>query len=62
MVVCAGRDNKEYAKNLFRVLREFDENKIDIVFAEFSNDDGYGLAVKNRLYKSAGNKVILVDN
>ena len=53
-------NNKEYAKNLFRILREFDENKIDIVFAEFSDDDRYGLAVKNRLYKSAGNKVILI--
>lgn len=60
LVICAGMNNKEYAKNLFRVLREFDENKIDVVFAEFSDDDGYGLAVKNRLYKSAGNKVILI--
>lgn len=60
LVICAGTNNKEYAKNLFRVLREFDENGIDVVFAEFSNNDGYGLAVKNRLYKSAGNKVILV--
>ena len=60
LVICAGKNNKEYAKNLFRVLREFDENKIDVVFAEFTNDDGYGLAVKNRLYKSAGNKVILI--
>ncbi len=60
LVICAGVDNKEYAKNLFRVLREFDENNIDVVFAEFLNDDEYGLAVKNRLYKSSGNKVILV--
>lgn len=60
LVIGVGKDNKEYAKNLFRVLREFDENKIDVVFAEFSDDNEYGLAVKNRLYKSAGNKVISV--
>lgn len=60
LVLSAGSNNKEYAKNLFRVLREFDDNKIDVVFAEFVDDDSYGLAVKNRLYKSAGNKVIFV--
>ena len=60
LVINAGKDNKEYAKNLFRVLREFDENNIEVVFAEFSKDDEYALTVKNRLYKSAGNKVILV--
>ena len=58
LVINIGKNNKDYAKNLFRVLREFDENNIDTVFAEFFDDDAYGLAVKNRLYKSAGNKVI----
>ncbi len=60
LVINAGENNKDYAKNLFKVLREFDENNIDVVFAEFIYDDGYGLAVKNRLYKSAGNKIIYV--
>lgn len=60
LVINTGKNNKEYAKNLFRVLREFDENNIDVVFAEFFDDEAYGLAVKNRLYKSAGNKVIYV--
>lgn len=60
LVINIGKNNKEYAKNLFRVLREFDENDIDVVFAEFFDDEAYGLAVKNRLYKSAGNKVIYV--
>ncbi len=60
LVIKIGMNNKEYARNLFRVLREFDENNIDVVFAEFFDDAAYGLAVKNRLYKSAGNKVIYV--
>jgi len=59
-VILSGKDNKAYAKNLFKKLREFDERGIEVVFAEFVYDEGYGLAVKNRLYKSAGNKVIYV--
>lgn len=59
-VIYAGCDNTEYAENLFRALREFDRRKADIVFAEFIDDDGYGLAVKNRLYKSAANRIIHV--
>ncbi len=60
VMLCAGRDNKEYAHNLFNALREFDRLGIELVFAEFSDDTGYGLAVKNRLYKAAGHKVIYV--
>ena len=56
----AGGDNREYAKNLFSSLRSFDDLHIDIVFAEFKDDDGYGLAVKNRLYKAAAHNVIKV--
>ncbi len=59
-ILDGGSGGKEYAKNLFRLLRTFDEFGIDVVFAEFADTDGYGLAVKNRLYKSAGNKVIRV--
>lgn len=60
VILNAGKDNKEYAKNLFSALREFDELGVEVVFAEFCEDDGYGLAVKNRLYKAAGQKVIHV--
>lgn len=59
-IISSGEDNRSYARNLFRELREFDENNIDVVFAEFMYDDEFGLAVKNRLYKSAGNNVIYV--
>lgn len=55
-----GMTNKEYAKGLFANLREFDRLSVDIVYAEFEERDGYGLAVKNRLYKSAGQRVIYV--
>ena len=60
LVIYSGADNRTFAKNLFRELREFDEKGIKTVYAEFVYDEDYGLAVKNRLYKSAGNKVIYV--
>lgn len=60
VVLYAGKDNQEYAKNLFRDLREFDRHGAKIVFAGFVDDDGYGLAVKNRLYKAAANRIIHV--
>lgn len=60
VMLSAGSSNKDYAKRLFSALREFDSLGVEIIFAEFCEKDGYGLAVKNRLYKSAGNNVIHV--
>ena len=60
VMLSAGSTNKEYAKNLFAALREFDELGVEVVFAEFSEKDGYGLAVKNRLYKAAAQRVIKI--
>lgn len=60
VMLSAGGTNKDYAKNLFAALRSFDDLGVEVVFAEFCEKDGYGLAVKNRLYKSAGNKIIHV--
>ena len=60
VVITAGEENREYASRLFSCLREFDEKNVEVVFAEFTERDGYGLAVKNRLYKAAGGRVIRV--
>lgn len=60
VILHAGSTNKEYARNLFSALREFDELGVKIVFAEFCEQDAYGLAVKNRLYKAAAQRVIHV--
>lgn len=60
VILNAGSSNKEYARNLFSALREFDELGVKVVFAEFCEKDGYGLAVKNRLYKAAAQRVIHV--
>ncbi len=56
----AGCDMREYARGLYYNLREFDKNNIDIIFAQFELEDGIGVAVKNRIFKSAGNNIIYV--
>lgn len=60
VILSGGTDNREYAKRLFSNLREFDRLGVEVVFAEFESRDGYGLAIKNRLYKAAAQKVIYV--
>ncbi len=60
VILHGGNTNREYAKRLFKNLREFDELGVELVFAEFESRDGYGLAIKNRLYKSASQRVIYV--
>jgi len=56
----AGETSGEYASNLFMLLRKCDENKVDIVYAELEPDGGIGEALRNRIYKSAGNNVIRI--
>jgi len=46
------------AKNLFRQLREFDDENVEIIIAEGVSDEGLGLAVMNRLRKAAGYNII----
>lgn len=46
------------AHNLFRVLREFDEENVDLIYSESFDMDGCGFAVMNRLLKAAGHQVV----
>jgi len=46
------------ARNLFRLLREFDEEKVDMIIAEGITPKGLGLAVMNRLRKAVGFNII----
>ena len=54
----AGCDDKEYAARLFYLLRKADDDGADTVFAQLPENSGIGVALFNRLYKSAGGKVI----
>jgi len=46
------------ANKLFKVLREFNENPVDIILAENVPIDGIGLAVTNRLQKASNYNII----
>jgi L-threonylcarbamoyladenylate synthase len=46
------------AANLFRLLREFDNENLDLIIAEAVPTEGLGLAVMNRLRKASGYHII----
>lgn len=49
-----------YAAGMFDALRQFDALGVQVILAEtFKETDGLKAAIKNRIYKSAGGKVIL---
>jgi L-threonylcarbamoyladenylate synthase len=46
------------ARNLFRLVREFDAENVDIIIAEGVSSEGLGLAVMNRLRKASGYHIV----
>ena len=57
--ILGSRKNEEtLARNLYKVLREFDEENVDVIFSEMFGLSGIGTALMNRLLKAAGHKVI----
>ena len=60
VVKCLGsrRNVDAMAPNLFRLLREFDEENVDVIIAESVPTEGLGLAVMNRLRKASGYNII----
>lgn len=54
-----GRQQEEViARHLFRILREFDDEDIEMIYAEGFRQKGVGQAVMNRLLKAAGHQII----
>lgn len=54
-------DEKSVAHNLYRILREFDEEDVDYIYSEAFPEVGIGTAVMNRLGKAAGHHKIDAD-
>ena len=46
------------AKNLYKVLREFDEEDVSYIYSEAFDAEGMGYAIMNRLEKAAGHHTI----
>ena len=53
-------DDEAIARNLFRVLREFDDEDIDLIYTEGFGNEGLSMATMNRLLKAAGHKEVKV--
>lgn len=49
------------AQNLFKLLREFDEESVDVIVAESVPAEGLGLAVMNRLRKASGYNIVKAE-
>ena len=59
--VIGSREYEEtVARNLFAVLREFDDRQVDCIFSESFSKDRLGQAIMNRLCKAAGYHIINV--
>ncbi len=54
------QDETTIARELFRILREFDDEKVDVMYSEAFDDGGIGQAIMNRLMKAAGHRVVNV--
>ncbi len=59
-IKCVGSrfDEEAIAHNLYRVLREFDEEDVDCIYSEAFGSNGIGMATMNRLKKAAGQTVV----
>lgn len=64
VVKCVGSRNDELsiAKHLYSILRDFDDENVEIMFSESFDSEGIGQAVMNRLLKAAGHQVVEVSN
>lgn len=56
----ARESQESVAHNLYAVLREFDDLKVEYIFSESFSEDHLGQAIMNRLSKAAGYKIVQV--
>ncbi|SDZ87379.1 L-threonylcarbamoyladenylate synthase [Lachnospiraceae bacterium NK3A20] len=54
-------DEEEVARDLFRVLREFDDEGCTKLYSESFESEGLGMAIMNRLKKAAGQQIVHLD-
>lgn len=62
VVKCIGsrEDEEAIARNLFSILREFDDEKVTSIYSESFPTHGLGQAIMNRLLKAAGHRIVKV--
>ena len=50
-------DETAIAKELYRILREFDDEDVEVIYSESFEESGIGQAIMNRLLKAAGHHI-----
>lgn len=62
VVLCIGgrQEEETIARNLYRLLREFDRRGVDMIYSESFSAPRMGQAIMNRLLKAAGHQVFRV--
>lgn len=60
IVKSAGKrtDEASIARRLYQILREFDDEGVQVIYSEAFDSSGMGQAIMNRLLKAAGHKII----
>lgn len=54
-------DGESIAHNLFDALRRFDDEGVELIFSEGFDENRLGFAIMNRLHKSAGYNIIMIQ-
>lgn len=54
------QDEQAIAHNLYRLLREFDDEEVELIYSEAFHNAGMGQAIMNRLLKAAGHHIVNV--
>ena len=54
-------DEDEIARHMYRILREFDESGVDVIYSESFATPRIGQAIMNRLLKAAGHQVLMAQ-
>jgi L-threonylcarbamoyladenylate synthase len=63
LVICdGGHDLASLAENLYTELREFDRQQVDVILGEGVATHDLGLAIMNRMRKSAGHNILVYEN
>ena len=52
------QNEEEIGASLYRILREFDDENVELIYSESFSCEGFGAAIMNRLLKAAGHKTI----
>lgn len=56
------KDETSVARELYRILREFDDEEVTVIFSESFDTSGIGQAIMNRLLKAAGHKIVYLNS